>query len=73
MKYIEEINHGQIFLYRNQLYVLTSDFQTQNTRTKHMCIQLNNGFAQWLASDTIVDIPPIFYQDGDNILHQIKY
>lgn len=71
MKYLEEINNGQIFSFEKKFYVLSSDLKKHNIKNKHMCIQINSGLIRWLDSDTIIEIVPIFYQDKENILHNI--
>lgn len=71
MKYIEEINNGQIFYFENKFYVLSADLKKNNTKNKHMCIQINSGLIRWLDSDTMIEIVPVFYQDKENILHNI--
>jgi hypothetical protein len=73
MKYIEELNYGQIFVYEKQLYVLTNNFKEhkKQNQKQHMCTALNTGCLRWLESTCIVDNIPVFYQDHNNIIHPI--
>lgn len=72
MKYIEEIQNGDIFLSTEKFYVLSSDFRIKNNKNYHMCIEINTGNTQWFASDHMIEIVPILYQDTKNLLHNIQ-
>lgn len=73
MKYIEELKYGQIFEFNSTLVVLTNDYRIRQNKTQHKCVLLTNGSAVWYDSDTIVEQPPVFYQDKDNNLKEINY
>lgn len=62
MKYIEELQNGQIFVYNTIFYVLSNDFKIKNNLAYHMCIAISNGGIHWLEANTIVEIVPLFYQ-----------
>jgi hypothetical protein len=73
MKYIEELNYGQIFVYEKQFYILTNNFKHDNKKNiQHMCTQLNTGAIRWLDATHIVSCVPVFYQDDRNLLHPIE-
>lgn len=75
MKYIEELNNGEIFAIDQNFYVLSSDFKIdkKTKKTKHMCVQIKNGCISWFESDQITSDVPIFYQDSENVLHQMEF
>lgn len=63
MKYIEELSSGDVFRYKNELYLLTGDFKINGQR---MAISLKDGFSSWHNGQTIVDKTPIFVLDTEN-------
>ena len=63
MKYIEELVVGDAFTFKDNLFILTSDFKKNGHR---MVVNLNNGLISWLNSDDTVDIQPIFTLDTEN-------
>ncbi|MFM7796016.1 MAG: hypothetical protein ACKO7N_04560 [Candidatus Nitrosotenuis sp.] len=69
MKYVEEINAGDTFVYNNQLFVLSSDFKSNGQR---MAINFDNGFPTWLNSETMVETLPLFKLDKDSNIIPIK-
>lgn len=63
MKYLEELTVGDSFSYKNELFLLTSDFRSNGNR---LCYSLFNGLPNWLSSQTMVDNCPIYFLDKDN-------
>lgn len=69
MKYIEELECGDTFSYKDIMYLLTSDFKSNGQR---LAYSLLTGFPLWLNSDTIVDHQPIYTLDNNNNTIPIK-
>lgn len=69
MKYLEELKPGQLFSYKNDRFVLTSDYTKSNKRS---CISLNNGFVHWLLDNTIVELLELYYRDQDGNIVAVK-
>lgn len=69
MKYLEELKPGQLFSYKDNRFVLTSDFNRSN---KKLCISLTNGFANWLLDNTVVELLDLYYRDQDGNLVAVK-
>jgi len=69
MKYIEELECGETFLYDSKYFVLSSDFKKNDTK---MCVSLNNGFIFWLKSDLIIEQVPLYRMDENNNIIAIK-
>ena len=38
-----------------------------------MCVEVSKGTVKWFDSDQIADDPPVFYQDTENVLHQMEF
>lgn len=68
MNYLEELYHGDSFIYKDNVFVLTADFRNNNK----LCYNLKNGNPQWLDNQTIVDQCPIYRLDKDNNIIAIK-
>lgn len=69
MKYIEELNFGDTFSYKDQILILTSDFRSNGSR---LCYSLNNGQPCWLTNQTIVEHCQVYILDKDNNIIPIK-
>lgn len=69
MKYIEELECGDTFSYKDNMYILTSDFKSNGSK---LCYSLVSGFPQWLNPDTIVYHEPIYILDSNNNTTPIK-
>lgn len=69
MKYIEELNIGDTFTYKDQVFVLTSDYKSNGAR---LCYSLVNGQPCWLTSQTIIEHNPIYILDKDNNTIPVK-
>jgi hypothetical protein len=72
MKYLEELQNGNKFLYNKLCYIISSDYKKSKDDIKRLCINLNNGHIIWLDNDTMVDQIFIFYQNEQNLLVEIK-
>jgi len=69
MKYAEELNSGDCFVYENVKYLLTSDFRKNGSR---LAYSLSNGFPLWIQSNAIVENLQIYHLDKDNNIIAIK-
>jgi hypothetical protein len=69
MKYIEELDAGSIFDLNNNRYVLGADFKSNGNR---MCINIKNGFVQWLASNEVVNQIELYYRDEEGNILPVK-
>ena len=69
MKYLEELNTGECFVYKEQNVLLTSDFKRDGSK---LCYSLANGYAKWLNSQEIVEPLSIYSLDKDNNIVSIK-
>ena len=63
MKYIEELNIGDVFTAKDNLFILTSDFKKNGSR---MGISLSNGLPTWFEPQNTVKLNTIFTTDTDN-------
>ena len=73
MKYIEEIKAGDIFIWKDKRYVLSSDYRPfKNGTTRHMSISIENGICKWFASDEVVEIAELFYRDKEGNILLVK-
>jgi hypothetical protein len=69
MKYLEELSRGDVFTYKEDIFLLTSDY---NNNHKKLCYSLVSGFPKWLEDKTIIDECPIYKLDKDNNIIAIK-
>lgn len=69
MKYLEELNNGECFEFKDNYFIITHDFKKNGSRN---CIKLDDGSNKWLKSDTIVKVTDIFTMDKDNNIIAIK-
>lgn len=73
MKYIEELNPGDLFISNlNQRFILTADFKTRDSKKYHCAVSLENGFLHWIPTDDIVDIADLYYRDKENNILLVK-
>jgi len=73
MKYIEEIRPGDIFVWKKQKYILSSDFRPfKNNKTRHMSISIENGACKWFQSTEQVEILDLYYRDKDGNILLVK-
>lgn len=69
MKYLEELKNGDCFVYKNQNFLLTSDFKKDNSK---LCYSLNDGYAKWMSSQEIVEPLILYTLDKDNNIVAIQ-
>lgn len=69
MKYLEEINAGDCFVFESKSYILTIDFKKNGDRLSY---RLDNGNPIWLKGNALVTINPIYHLDIDNNIIPIK-
>lgn len=69
MKYIEEIQPGDCFELKNKFYLLTQDFKKNGDR---LCISLEDGFANWISQESIINPTDLFTMDKENTIIAIK-
>lgn len=73
MKYIEEIKPGDIFVWKNHRYVLSSDFKPfKNGRTRHMSVSIDTGACKWFSSDEPIEVAELFYRDKEGNILLVK-
>jgi len=72
MKYLEELGGGDLFIYEDKKYVLTSDYRIRNKKDQKQCISMDNGFSRWLDASTIVDFLDLYYRDIDGNILPLK-
>ena len=73
MKYIEEIQPGDIFIWKKQRYVLSSDFRPfKNNKTRHMSVSIDSGTCKWFQSTEEVEILDLYYRDKDGNILLVK-
>ena len=63
MKYIEELNIADCFIYKENIFILTSDFKKNGAK---LAISLNNGFPCWFELQEVVELTSIFTTDKEN-------
>ena len=63
MKYLEELETGDSFIFENDYYLKLLDYKKNGDRC---CINLKNGSTRWLKSQSIVDVCPIYILDENN-------
>ena len=69
MKYIEELEAGELFLVDKNKYILSADFKSNGSR---MGVALNNGQIRWFKPDTICHIQDLYYRDEENNILLVK-
>lgn len=70
MKYIEELQHGDTFLYSNTTYVLTNDFKKNGDK---LAISLYDGSNRWFKSNELITSHPIYILDENNNTIPVKH
>ena len=69
MKYIEELQNGETFSFKESYWLMTADFKNNGNR---LCYNLDTGTSKWFKSNDIVNINPIYYLDAQNNICPIK-
>lgn len=61
--YIEEISNGRAFLYKNEIFITTTDSKKDFSR---LCISVTDGSCRWFKANTIVKTITLYYLNKDN-------
>jgi len=69
MKYIEELDSGDIFTLDDKYFLCTADFKSNG---KRLVYSITDGFANWLEGATIVEQTNIYTMDDKNNIAPIK-
>mgnify|MGYP001236900986 CR=1 FL=1 len=69
MKYIEEIEPGQSFVYQEDNFLMTSDFKKSGDR---LSISLTNGVSRWMGASETVDLVVLYTIDEESNLKHIR-
>lgn len=69
MKYVEELDCGDTFSFKDQIFLLTSDFKANGSR---LCYSLIDGYPSWIPNQTMVNHNPVYILDKDNNTISIK-
>lgn len=69
MKYIEELNSGDIFTFKEKAYLLTSDFKKDGERLSYSII---DGFPLWISSQEIIKPLSLYILDENNNVIPLK-
>lgn len=73
MKYLEEIKSGDLFLYNNNRFIITTDYKkSSNHSIKRMCVSIENGSIHWINDDAIVGGLDLYYRDNDGNILALK-
>lgn len=73
MKYVEELKPGDLFLLKNDRFILTSDYKiSSENRQKRLSVNINNGFLQWIDDDAAVEVTDLYYRDKDANIIALK-
>ena len=72
MKYLEELNNGDIFILNNNKFILSGDFKNKNNKIQKMCVCIGNGVVQWFDGGTIVERLDLYYRDTDGNILPLK-
>lgn len=72
MKYIEEIDFGDLFSYNDKKYILSCDFKKHKNSKKHMCVSILDGSIKWFESDTIIDVVVLYHRDNEGNIFLLK-
>lgn len=69
MKYVEELNSGDAFTFKDQLFILTSDFKNNGSRK---AINLNDGMCKWFDANSTCEFIDLFMLDKNNNIIKVK-
>lgn len=73
MKYVEELKPGDLFLVKNDRFILTSDYKiSKSNRYKRLSVNVNNGFLQWIDDGEAVDVLDLYYRDKEGNIIALK-
>ena len=69
MKYIEELDSGDAFSYKNHIFILTSDFRNSGERKG---ISLTDGLCRWFNGNTVCELIDLFIIDKNSNIIKVK-
>jgi hypothetical protein len=69
MKYLEELENGDIFTLNNFYYLVSADFKKDGSR---LCIGVQEGHSTWMKADSIVEITQLYTLDIENNITPLK-
>lgn len=73
MKYIEELKPGDLFIYQDHKFLLTTNYRKrQENKIHHEVIDINNGSSRWMPSDNIVSLLDLYYRDKEGHILLLK-
>ena len=73
MKYIEELDPGDIFSWKKQRYILSADYRPfKNGTQRHMSVSVENGLCKWFVSNEAVEIVDLYYRDKKGNILLVK-
>jgi hypothetical protein len=73
MKYVEELKSGDLFLVKDDRFILTSDFKiSTNNRYKRLAVNIANGFFQWIDDGDAVDVLDLYFRDKEGNIISLK-
>lgn len=73
MKYLEELKPGDVFFYRENIFVFTIDFKFREKQKYCYNININSGAGVWLPENTAVEYTEIYYIDKDKNIIPVKH
>lgn len=69
MKYLEEIDSGNCFIYNGSYFIVTTDFKKNGDK---LVVCLSNGQSHWMKPNNMVNVIDVFTIDKDNNIIAIK-
>lgn len=72
MKYIEELDLGEIFLYSENGFIKTTDFKQTKNGIQYLCVRISDGKPNWLEGNTAVNILDLYKRDNDGNILPLK-
>lgn len=69
MKYVEELTSGDAFSFKDQLFLLTSDFRNNGDRK---AIKLDDGLCRWFPANEMCEFVELFILDKNNNIIKVK-
>lgn len=69
MKYIEELNAGDCFIWNNSTHLITTDFKSTGSR---LCYSLIDGSPRWLEGNETVELIQLYTLNDTNTIMPIK-
>lgn len=73
MKYVEELKAGDLIIFENKKFILTSDYRSDKNKTiKRLAVNIENGFLHWLRNEDIVNILDLYIRDKEGNILALK-